>query len=242
MDLLFFLDPFEQWMNSIDPGLFTTMLFVVGFGLPVALCIFWARRASKPVRGGVAGTARVVSASGNSGRAFYQTCAMDLVVEAPGLPPTAVRYRAQVPSSRWPFPGQTLPVSVNPRRPTRVTIPWRRVPKNSSLGMAAAQAVATGLRGGSTGRSASSFLGGLLGAGIQNTSFDSVQIVGDMTKLTPTQRENLRLLGVDPERLLQTSPEMGFVVELERLNSLRQSGALTEPEFQREKARLLNRP
>ncbi len=64
----------------------------------------------------VRGTAQVVGWSSYSGEGTWQNCRMSLVVQAEGVPPTAVELHSLVRSKKWPYPGQALPVDIDPCR------------------------------------------------------------------------------------------------------------------------------
>ena len=82
----------------------------------------------------VSGTAHVVSASEPPNGATHGRCDMHLVVQAPRLSATAVRHRApSVPVAKWPVPGRTIPVLVNPRDPRDVKIRWEKVPAHHAV-------------------------------------------------------------------------------------------------------------
>ena len=53
---------------------------------------------------------------------------MQLVVQAEGVPATAVEFEGLVHHRRWPQPGMTLPVTVDPADPQNVKIEWDEVP------------------------------------------------------------------------------------------------------------------
>ena len=86
--------------------------------------LFGVQRMSDPVRG----SAQVVSCSANRGRGVYQNCHLQLVVQAEGVPARAVEQQTLVHRSRWPFPGMTLPATVDRANPTHVRIEWDELP------------------------------------------------------------------------------------------------------------------
>jgi hypothetical protein len=102
--------------------------------------LFGVQRMSDPVRG----SAQVVSCSANRGRGVYQNCHLQLVVQAEGVPARAVEQQTLVHRSRWPFPGMTLPATVDRGNPTHVRIEWDELPdardraRQTAEGMAAA--------------------------------------------------------------------------------------------------------
>lgn len=70
------------------------------------------------------------------------------VVEAPGLPPTAVEVRGVARMAKWPQPGCKLPVTVDRAQPQRLVIRWDQIPANRDLARAQATADAFRLRTG----------------------------------------------------------------------------------------------
>src|SRR6476620_5773402 len=106
--------------------------------------LFGVQRMSDPVRG----SAQVVSCSANRGRGVYQSCHLQLVVQAEGVPARAVEQQTLVHRSRWPFPGMTLPATVDRANPTHVRIEWDELPdardraRQTAEGMAAAMRTA----------------------------------------------------------------------------------------------------
>jgi Short C-terminal domain len=106
--------------------------------------LFGGGRMSDPVRG----TAQVVSCSANRGRGVYQSCYLQLMVQADGVPATAVEQQTLVHRSRWPFPGMTLPATIDRANPANVRIAWdelrdaRNRARQTAEGMAAAMRAA----------------------------------------------------------------------------------------------------
>ena len=82
----------------------------------------------------VDGEYRLVACSSAGGGAVYENCSMDGVVSAPGVPATAVHHVSLLtPVSKWPAPGQSLPVTVDRRDPSRLKIRWDDVPSTAQL-------------------------------------------------------------------------------------------------------------
>ena len=85
-----------------------------------------------------------MSCSANRGRGVYQSCHLQLVVQAEGVPARAVEQQTLVHRSRWPVPGMTLPATVDRANPTHVRIEWDELPdardraRQTAEGMAAA--------------------------------------------------------------------------------------------------------
>ncbi len=101
----------------------------IGVGIMISAAVYAAYSTlQRRLASMVAGTAHVVSASTPPVAATHGRCEMHLVVQAPRLPATAVRHRDQsVPVAKWPAPGATLPVVVDPREPRELRIRWDRV-------------------------------------------------------------------------------------------------------------------
>jgi hypothetical protein len=209
-------------------------------------------RMKDPVRG----TAQVVSCSGYRGDGMLQNCHMELVVQAEGVPATAVQFQGLVHRNKWPQPGMTLPVSVDRADPTRVKIEWDEVESGRDRGQRTAEAIAAAMRG-EGGAAPMGFPAGL--------TPQVVNLSGrDLSQLSEEQKAKLRMLGIDPDALAAaqgqapatpdpaaTPPPMPGtqpaaqgdpdqrVALLERLARLREQGLLTEAEFEVEKKRIL---
>jgi hypothetical protein len=150
------------------------------------------------IEDGVRGTAQVVAASGYYGRALYQNCHLEVVVEAPGIPATAASVDAMVSKNNWPHPGQVLPALIEKADPREVQILWDELPNTLDTAKAQAEALAAVKRG-ETPVPAASVPGAVatpFGAGT------TVKVVGDISKVTPEQREKLKSLGIDLDALL----------------------------------------
>jgi hypothetical protein len=80
-------------------------------------------RMKDPVRG----SAHIVGCSRHLGRGIMQNLKMTLVVQADGLPATQVDHECLCHHSRWPSPGQTLPVTVDRADPSRLKVEWDEV-------------------------------------------------------------------------------------------------------------------
>lgn len=150
---------------------------------------------------GVRGTAEVISATGYYGNAIYQNCRMELVVEGPGIPATAVSMTALVHRLHWPQAGVVLPALIERANPQEVEILWDETVDSRSAARARAQQVAAERRGERPSPmqlAGPGFVGNQLGLGAGAT----VKVVGDVSKITPEQRAKLKAMGVDLDALL----------------------------------------
>ena len=129
---------------------------------------------------GVRGTARVTSASSYDndptfGGGVYQNCHIQAVVEAEGIPATEVTIKGLVHQQKWPVPGVVLPALIERTNPQVVKILWDEAPQ---AGTAAQQATM-----------------------VPGAAGTQVNIVGDVSKLTPEQKEKLKAMGIDVDAL-----------------------------------------
>ncbi len=134
---------------------------------------------SAEITDGVRGTARVTSASSYDndptfGGGVYQNCHIQAVVEGEGIPASAVTIKGLVHQQKWPVPGVVLPALIERTNPQVVKILWDEAPQAAAPGVAAL---------------------GAPGAGT------TVNIVGDVSKLTPEQKEHLKAMGIDVDAL-----------------------------------------
>ncbi len=101
----------------------------VGVGIAISAVVYAAYTvARRRLASMVNGTAHVVSAGAPPASATHGRCEMHLVVQAPQLAAIAVRHRDQsTPVAKWPTPGASVPVKVDPRDPRDLRILWEQV-------------------------------------------------------------------------------------------------------------------
>ncbi|GIJ25766.1 hypothetical protein Vqi01_09280 [Micromonospora qiuiae] len=118
-------------------GLGMTSWAIVALGVAfLALAIALAT-----VRGGgrtwVVGDGHVHSASEPPTQYAFGRCELQLVIDAPGLPPRSKKIiEPRVPVSKWPALGQTLPIRVALDDPRHVRVLWDEVPTHTEAGTA----------------------------------------------------------------------------------------------------------
>lgn len=176
-----------------------------------------------PGRGHSSGHRGVGSPYGVSG---WSSCKLDLVVTATGLEPYATSFTSNLtPTSKWPYAGQTLSVTVDRADPDHVKIEWDDVPTGDELGAAEADQIAAAMRSGG----ASGLPGGV--------PPEAAAIVDQITDMFP----GATVVVNDPTDLRGGAADGGDdrVSQLERLAKLHEDGALTDAEFEAEKARIL---
>lgn len=104
--------------------------------------VFGGGRMKDPVRG----TAQVVACTGYQGDGVLQSCRIQLVVQAEGVPAAAIEHSGLVHRKRWPAPGMTLPVTVDRASPDRVKIEWDEVESSRDRAQANAEGLAAAMR------------------------------------------------------------------------------------------------
>lgn len=169
----------------------------------------------------VDGTAQVVGSTQPPDNATSSNVNLSLVVQAEGVPATSVELSCIAPAKKWPWPGTTLPVTLDRADPTRVRVRWDDVPEAADVAQQQAEALAAQLNQGGTQ--------GVAGGA------DAAGIVEALQQAMPGAQVNVGGTGAG-------APPAGgedHVGQLERLAKLRDSGALSEQEFEREKARIL---
>jgi hypothetical protein len=152
---------------------------------------------------------------------------MTLTVRGEGVPPTAVEHSCMCRADRWPSPGDVLPVTLDARKPKRLKVEWDEVESARDRAWSTATAMA---------------------------SQQAARERGDRQGVTPEEERAAAAAGIDLDALRQAFPGATIDVEshtigaagepdriatLERLAKLRESGALSDAEFEAEKARIL---
>lgn len=180
---------------------------------------------SKKMKDPVRGTAQVVAASMPlQGASGWSNCDLDLVVSADGLEPYAVEMSPWTRMSKWPYPGYTLPVTVDRADPEYVKIEWDDVPSGDELASAEAERIAEAMR---SGTAASVDTGGI--------PPEAAAIVEQLTGMFPGASVTVN----EPVEVTRGDEGTDHISQLERLAKLHEQGVLTESEFQAEKARIL---
>jgi len=106
-----------------------TTVAMIGGGLAISTVVYLTFRSSSARSGRlVDGTAHVVSVNDPPTAATHGRCELNLVVQAPRLTATVVRMRDNaVPVTKWPTPGASLPVLVDPKEPRDIRVCWDKV-------------------------------------------------------------------------------------------------------------------
>jgi hypothetical protein len=182
---------------------------------------FKARRMKDPVDG----TAQVVGSTQPPDSASSSNVNLTLVVQAEGVPATSIEHSCVAPTRKWPYPGQSLPVTFDRADPDRLKVRWDEIPESGDVAKQQADALAAQMNQGGGPQV------------VQAGGADVSEIVQALQQQYPGAQ-----IEVDGAQTSAGSAEEGGddrVAQLERLARLRESGALSDEEFEREKARIL---
>jgi Short C-terminal domain len=206
----------------------------------------FSKRMKDPVRG----MAQVVGSTQPPHNAAFGNCKLTLVVQADGVEPTPVEHQNLLtPVKKWPRPGMSIPVTVDRANPDRISIEWDEIATGEDTAAAQAQAIADAMRaGGATGAGADA--SGVVGQIQQMFPGATVQVMGGgqpspeqiakLERFTGRDLDGDGQVGGAPPPAAAAEPDPDDRIEqLERLAKLRESGALTDAEFEAEKRRVL---
>jgi Short C-terminal domain len=180
-----------------------------------------ARKMKDPVDG----TAQVVGSTQPPDSATSSNVNLTLVVQAEGVPATTIEHSCIAPTKKWPFPGETLPVTFDRADPDRLKVRWDDVSDSADVSRQQAEALAAQMNQGGGGQVV---MGG--GADVN----EIVQALQQQYPGAQIEVEGAQVMGEAP-----APQDDDRVAQLERLAKLKESGALTGEEFEREKARIL---
>jgi hypothetical protein len=178
------------------------------------------RRMKDPVEG----TAQVVGSTQPPDSATSSNVNLNLVVQAEGIPATSVEHSCMAPTKKWPWPGATLPVTIDRADPSRLRVRWDDVPDANEVAKQRTEALAAQMNAGGAGQ-----------AGLGGT--DVSELIDSIRQAIPGAQISAQ--GMPGLQGTTAGGEEDKVGQLERLAKLHESGALTDKEFEREKARIL---
>ena len=194
------------------------------------------------------GTARVVGVNRPPHAATHSSLSADVVVEAPGLPAYATEYKELIVSiSKWPAPGEVLPVLINPKDHNDLDVVWDDVKTGAEASRERAEQMAEAMRTGSqtTGWSSTTSTGldASVDAAIVDTlrqMFPDAQVsvgpevsVGSDEQAAPVDASHVR------PTVMASQSATDPVVRLEKLAALHASGIVDDVQFAALRAQIL---
>jgi hypothetical protein len=145
----------DSLVSSIMFSAFLSMAVVMVVVIGVIVVVFRmiarnnnAAGAASRMTQPVAGTLLVTGISMPTDSAVYHSARLTGVVSAEGVPATAVSHWGLIRTSKWPRPGQTLPVVVDRANPSSFAIEWDKVEDNAASALGQAEAIAAAMRQG----------------------------------------------------------------------------------------------
>jgi hypothetical protein len=145
----------DSLISSIMIQAFVTMgvMLVVIVGVIVLVIRMIARSGNAAAAAGrmaqpVSGTLLVTGISMPTENAIYHSARLTGVVSAEGVAATAVTHSGLFRTSKWPRPGQSLPVIVDRANPNLFAIEWDKVDDNAASAMGQAEQIAAAMRQG----------------------------------------------------------------------------------------------
>jgi hypothetical protein len=208
--------------------------------LPETGGLVFGRRKKEWLRG----TARVVGVNRPPHAATHSRLVADVVVEAPGLPAYATEYKEMVVSiSKWPGPGEVLPVRVNPKDHNDLDVLWDDVKTADEVSREQAERMAEAMRTRSdpTGWSSPASPGAAPDASVDAAIVDTLRqmfpdaqvTIGSDVPAAPARASDVRPTVVAGQS--STDP----VVRLEKLAALHASGIVDDVQFAALRAQIL---
>jgi hypothetical protein len=186
----------------------------------------------KKIKDPVQGMAQIVSCNGPADNATSSPCQMQLVVQVEGREPYAVEHVQFFKHRRWPSPGMTLPVTVSRRDPNHLRVEKAEIPDWQDVGMNQAEQIAASMQGGA---SAAPGVGGPM-IDLSGDPEAAAQKIAMVEQATGMDLNADGKIGADASGAGNSTER---IAQLERLAELHTSGALSDAEFDAEKAKLL---
>lgn len=184
---------------------------------------FKAMRMKDPVDG----IAQVVGGTAPPDSATSGNVRLNLVVQAEGMEAVSIEHSCIAPVKKWPFPGSALPVTFDRADPDRLKIRWDEIPDHGEVSAQQAEQLAQMLNQG----------GGQAGSVVQGG--DVSDVVAALQQQFPGAQIQVDGQGGGSRTPQASQGSDDRVEQLERLAKLKETGALTDAEFEREKARIL---
>jgi hypothetical protein len=190
------------------------------------------------------GTARVVGVTRPPHAATHGRLVADVVVEAPGLPAYATEYKEMVVSiSKWPGPGEVLPVLVNPKDHTDLDVLWDEVKTGDEVSRERAEQMAQAMRAQSDPSAWSSHAspGALPDVGVDVAIADTLRQMFPEAQVTIGSEVPSAPPGTSdrPPTVVASQSTTDPIVRLEKLAALHASGIVDDVQFAALRAQIL---
>jgi putative oligomerization/nucleic acid binding protein len=189
------------------------------------------------IKDGVKGKAVVQSASMPTESATATNVQMWLDVYVDGWEPYRVQHHCVVKMSKHPSPGETLPVVVDRKNKERIDIRWDEVKTVDEI----MREGGPGAMPGVNVTMGQPQVINLSGAGLNGDLNEQIQQAMEIAQQAMEKSQQQGMPSADPPEADDSSQNMVAerLAALERLASLRDSGVLTDAEFEAEKVKVL---
>jgi hypothetical protein len=188
------------------------------------------------------GTARVVGVNRPPHAATHSSLVADVVVEAPGVPAYATEYKELIVSiSKWPGPGEVLPVLVNPKDHDDLEVLWDDVKTSDEVSREQAERLAEAIRAQSdpTGWSSPASPGAAPAGSVDAAIVDTLrQMFPDAQVMVGADVPPAGAADVRPT-VVASQSSTDPVVRLEKLAALHASGIVDDVQFAALRAQIL---
>jgi hypothetical protein len=194
----------------------------------------------KPIKDPVEGSMHVVGATQLDAEVLRAPCAITYVIQAQGIEAFSGEQVFEIWSRQWPQPGADLPVVFDREKTDRIEIQWDKVMSTADSARMHADELAEQLRSGGAVRQP----GGTAGPAITPIVIGNAspeRVAEAMARAEQTLGIDLNGDGVVGGAASSPTPDAGgdLTSQLERLTKLRDSGALTEAEFESMKRKVI---
>jgi len=218
------------------------------------------------IKDGVRGQAHLQSVSQPTESGTSGNCRMWLDVYVEGWEPYRLKHHCMVKMTKWPSPGETLPVMVDRENKERIDILWDEVktvdelmsegtpgqaPGQVTVSMEEPQVIDLSGAGAAGTAGMPGIPPGSIPPGMEEQVRQAMEMAQQMMGQMAQMQGNPVLPGVPPppapgadpqvEQLAESTGNMVLdrIAQLERLAKLRDEGVLTDSEFEAEKAKVL---
>jgi hypothetical protein len=210
----------------------------------------------KPIKDPVEGSMHVVGATQLDAEVLRAPCTITYVIQAPGVEAFSGEQVFEIWSRQWPQPGDDLPVVFDREKTDRIEIQWDKVMDTSDSARLHADELAAQMREGAAAQPGQS-----TGAGQAGAPVITPIVIGNASpeRIADAMAKAEQTLGIDldgdgkiggatsagaaPAGGGAPSPAASaggdLTSQLERLAKLRDSGALTEAEFESMKRKVI---
>jgi hypothetical protein len=189
------------------------------------------KRFKDPVRG--TGLVVAVNHWGDMSGGGSGFCRMTLVVDAPGVPKTTVKYSKELNFDMWPSQGVELPITVDRADPEKVRVEWDEIQSRSDLQKKYEKREEQRLTDKAYGRTPTAAPG--MPPGYEDVDPAALEFDPELKELLQAEME----ASADPPAADDSGTAKDVTERLHELDELNASGALSDQEYQEQRNRII---